>query len=571
MRSWYFAPARLPAFVLGGALLAAGLPTAGQAQVYHDPPPGYCPASPVLPPAPPPAPPAGHVPGAPSCPYPLVPTVPQPQPQVPTPPSTERPSRPSTEPSTQTEEQRRQQQQQAQTQQQQNQPNEQEPSANTGQEAATAAESFASPNMVGHLLFGSRTITFNYNRAAGPINVASPGSTSFTNPAVADDESPIPRDRFSFRFNYYNDANRVTGFGPAVFSTVNGQSVGTAGPVTRKFDAEDYTFYFEKTFLDGNASVELRVPFNTGLSNNLNLSAGTITGNVAPGVFSVASTPESTLGDYGTQFGNMTVLLKAMGYSCKTLSITAGLALEMPTGDNNSVNVIDYSGSTVQGVATIQRDRLIKVDNETWSLSPFLAYVSTPNEHFFNQGFIQLDVPLNSSTVNYTNTFLRGSAPPLPGVLRMFPTLNPPFTVKDHVAEQTLLQLDWGAGYWLMRDPNRCWLTGIAPTIELHYTTTLDHAQVVQLPSDNLLRLNPADPTRLIQEQGPRVGNTRDQVTILDMTTAVTWLIADKATVATGFAFPLLEGKDRTFDWEFQLQLNYYFGGGFSRRPVPNF
>src|SRR5207253_9907353 len=39
-----------------------------------------------------------------------------------------------------------------------------------------------------------------------------------------------------------------------------------------------------------------------------------------------------------------------------------------------------------------------------------------------------------------------------------------------------ILQLDLGTGYWLFRNPEGHRLTGIAPTVELHYTTTLSNA-----------------------------------------------------------------------------------------------
>jgi hypothetical protein len=30
---------------------------------------------------------------------------------------------------------------------------------------------------------------------------------------------------------------------------------------------------------------------------------------------------------------------------------------------------------------------------------------------------------------------------------------------------------------------------------------------------------------------------------------------------APAFSFPLRSGDDQTYDWKFQLQFNYYFGG----------
>ena len=42
--------------------------------------------------------------------------------------------------------------------------------------------------------------------------------------------------------------------------------------------------------------------------------------------------------------------------------------------------------------------------------------------------------------------------------------------------------------------------------------------------------------------------------------------------MATGVAMPLLNGPNhRTYDWEAQFQINYYFGaGGFGGRRTPN-
>lgn len=454
-----------------------------------------------------------------------------------------------------------------------------EPSLAAGQAFAAEAESFAAPNMLGHLLMASRSVNFRYNRAAGPINVANNGSTNITNPAVADNESPIPRDRVSFRFNYFDNAQQVTGFGPAVFNPQG--TVGTAFAQTRDFNVERYTFSFEKTFLNQWGSVELRVPFSTGLSSNLDLSAGNITGPVTGSGFAVTSTPDQTLGSEGTQFENMTLLFKGLVYRCNTLAVSAGLALTMPTGDDTNVRVVDYSGTTpaTQGVAAIQRERVIRIDNETWSLSPFLAAVYTPTKRLFTQGFLQFDFPLNTNTINYSDRFTQvapGTPQPTIAQLSQVPSLmirpnslRPSFAVPSGISEQPLMQVDWGVGYWLLRDPSRTWITGIAPSLELHYTTTLKDASVVTLPGDTFLQIDPGT-GRLVQEQPPRVGNLHNRVDILDMTVASTFLVSDRATVATGFSFPLMGRDNRTFDWEFQLQLNYYFGGT-GRRFTPNF
>jgi hypothetical protein len=428
----------------------------------------------------------------------------------------------------------------------------------------------AAPNFLGDLLYASRSINFRYNRAASAINVANNGATSVINSTISDNNSPIPRDRVGFRYNHFDDSQSVTGFGPAV-TGANG--VGTAFAQTRTYDLDRFTFNYEKTFLDRMMSVELRIPFSTTLSPDLNLSAGDITGSV-PGsnAFTVNSTPQNTLGQYGTQFENVSLILKGLAYRSQSLALSGGVGLTAPTGADTRVQVTDYSGPSTMGVATVQRVRNFLIDNETWSLSPFVAAVATPTDRCFFQGFLQFDFALNSSTINYTDTITRGSVPVfapgvIPGQILALPT---PFSVRSGITEQPLMHLDFGTGYWLVRDPSARCFTGIAPTLELHYTTTLKNASVVTLPQDGLTQINPQNPTRLIAEAPPLVGNLRNRVDILDMTVGTTFEIASRAFLATGFAFPLRGGDDRTFNWEYHVQLNYYFGG-LGRRAAPNF
>jgi hypothetical protein len=409
--------------------------------------------------------------------------------------------------------------------------------------------------MVGNLLLASRSVQFRYNRAAGPINVANTGSTSIVNSIIGDDNSPLPRDRVSFRYNHFDDAQSVTGFGPAVFDA---RGVGTSFAQSREYNLDRFTFSFEKTFLEQLVSVEMRLPFSTSLSPALDLSAGTVTGPV-PGGFGVNATPQNTLGHEGTQLENLTLIFKGLLYTSQSFHVSAGVGVGIPTGSDTDVRVTDFAGGTTQGVATLQRVRDFHIDNETWSLSPFLAVLGTPTDRFFYQGFLQFDFPLNSSTINYTETLPRGSAPPIFPSLVTGPALSPPFSVRTGISEQPLVHIDVGTGYWVVRDSSRTWITGIAPTVELHYTSTLKNASIVKLPQDGLVQIGPTG--QLIGEAPSQIGNQRNRVDILDMTVATTFLISERATLAVGAAFPLRGGDNRTYDWEAHLQFNYFFGG----------
>jgi hypothetical protein len=70
-------------------------------------------------------------------------------------------------------------------------------------------------------------------------------------------------------------------------------------------------------------------------------------------------------------------------------------------------------------------------------------------------------------------------------------------------------------------------------------------------------------------EPAPQIGNLRNRVDILDLTLGTTFVIRDTATIAAGITLPLRNGDNRTFDYELQVQLNYYFGGPNRTRTPP--
>jgi hypothetical protein len=461
-----------------------------------------------------------------------------------------------------------------------------ETAPNTPSEAAGAPAgnvAMAAPNMIGNLLGAGNSVSFFVNRSKGANFIESVGSTNIVNPKVADDNSPIPEDRFSFRYNYFHKAVSVTGASPAppVFDTDLG---GFRGAVTTKsYNVDQYTFSGEKTAFDGWASVEVRIPFSHTLAANQDLSYGRVTGigtatdlNGVPlsppaQALEVIDTPVNSLGSADTEFGNMTVILKSI--LCRSenwLTFSGGLAIGIPTADDTNVRVTDYLGDPQFNNVSIQRVRDFHVNNETWALSPFLAVLVTPTDRCFAQAFLQWDFPLNSSDVTFTETTPFVLNGPFPGARPG--TVMPPFTTNTSVEEQILMHADLGIGYWLVRNPECRCLTGIAPTFELHYTTTLENADIVTLPRDPAFKTVVVGPnTVALQEpSAPTVGNLRNRVDILDMTFGTTFEFGRQATLAAAVAFPTRGGDDKTFDWEFQLQFNYYFGGP-RRSPAPNF
>ena len=113
---------------------------------------------------------------------------------------------------------------------------------------------------------------------------------------MAELTSPIPEDRVFFDYDNYHDAPANT----------------TANP---NIAVNCYTPGFEKTFLGGVASVELRLPMATTLDNNVYFDGAT-------------SRSEGEVGD-------LSLTVKAFVFRRETLSLTAGLAMTVPTAKDS--------------------------------------------------------------------------------------------------------------------------------------------------------------------------------------------------------------------------------------------
>ena len=418
------------------------------------------------------------------------------------------------------------------------------------------------------MLGAGRSLSFFYQRTMGSVFINGTGATNISNPSVAENNSPVPEDRVYFRYNFFKDALSVVGDSGAMFFDPSLGLGSNGGPrfrgitTTKNYDFHEFTFGGEKTFCDGRCSVEVRVPFSNSLASDLNLSVAKITNRGADidndsteSIVDTVSTPQNTLGTSDTEFGNMTVILKGLAYQSSHLAISGGASIGIPTGRDTRVRVTDFLGDFSDNDIEILRARDFHISNDTWSLSPFVAFLATPTERFFAQGFLQFDFPLNESRIDYTEAAIINTEP---GEVHFDSLL-----ASDSIREQTLMQVDLGTGYWLIKNRHDSWLTALAPTLELHYTTTLDNADLRVLPiapkSGNLAVVGPGGAP--IPEPNPIVGNQRGRVDILDLTFGATFVIGDRLTVANGFSFPLRSGDDRTFNWEYLLQINYYFGG----------
>lgn len=215
----------------------------------------------------------------------------------------------------------------------------------------------------------------------------------------------LPTDRIFGFYHYFNNALQT--------QNARDQSVNR------------FTFGAEKTFFDGNDSIEIRMPFTTQVSQ-------------ATSGFSYDA----------DGIGDLVVSLKHLLYLDSDQALALGLAVSTPTGSDLRV----FRRSAVAGSSTID------LNNDAVHLVPYLAYQAAPDESWFFNGYVQVDTPTNGNTVRVTDA----------GNTETF-----------KVTDQTLLYLDAAVGYWWWHDEEAEFFNGLASVFEVHYTTTLNKATSV--------------------------------------------------------------------------------------------
>lgn len=163
---------------------------------------------------------------------------------------------------------------------------------------------------------------------------------------VSENQSPRPQDRVFSSFNFYGD--------------INGQVNRRAGGVITSMRAYRANFGFEKTFLDGNASIGMRFPID-GLTVN---------------------TPYKPIGGTNATVGNLSIFGKYVLWQDdqgKRL-ISTGMMVTTPTGPSR------FAGSPASFGF---HDTLIQ---------PFLGFFWAL-DRFYAQGFTAIEVPTTSRDV----------------------------------------------------------------------------------------------------------------------------------------------------------------------------
>ncbi len=248
---------------------------------------------------------------------------------------------------------------------------------------------------------------------------------------------------------------------------------------------------FERTFYDRLMSVELRAPFATDAATTYSLDTHSFSnGN-------------------NTRFGNLMLYAKALLHQSERLVVSGGMGIALPTASDIEVN---YANG----------DSLLRIDNESVHLQPFLGVLYSPGPRFFAQGFLQYDAATsgNSVAINSTGNGLHSAG---------------------KLTDSNNFFLDAGLGYWLYRTNADRGVTGIVPTVECHQTASTQDGDMVAA--------------------GPfQVGNFHGSTSVTSVVAGTTIEFGGRSQLALGYATPLGGGADRQYDGAFQFFFNRLIG-----------
>jgi hypothetical protein len=293
------------------------------------------------------------------------------------------------------------------------------------------------------------------------INIPSPSGGVIGRQRISDNENVIPTDRVFCDYSYFHDA-------------------ALASPS----DANRLVPGFEKTFLDERMSVEMRFPMAVMESSNL-----------------VADS--SSYGSTG-QFGDLEVILKAIVLEEEAWALSMGLGISIPTAPGVNVGLSDGTP-------------LVKIGNQSTHLLPFFGLLVKPNDDWFAQVYVQIDVGASGDSV-FANVNGNG------------------LTSCGDIYDQTQIFVDAMLGRWLYRNPAQRF-SGLAAVVEAHYTGGLNAPSAIQ--AGNFA-----------------IGNNSAEYNVLDLTVGAHAVVGN-TTWTLGYAVPVTE--DRGFEGELRFFVNRKF------------
>ncbi|MCA9261886.1 MAG: hypothetical protein KDA61_21860 [Planctomycetales bacterium] len=354
---------------------------------------------------------------------------------------------------------------------------------------------------------------------------------------ISENNSALPTDRLYLSYRHFHNASRLR-----------------AWQFAETYNYDRFMLGGEKTFWDGNMSFEMRLP----IENRVNSQLETYIVDDPRFDLDPIDYPSGFfpfLGGTQTEIGNISFLLKALMYESREFAMSMGLGVTMPTASDMEYLVTTDHTLEFPSEPGLTADSSVLLDvfasNETFYLAPFWGWLWQPNDRFFHQGFLQVEVAANPTSVTVNGDGIQDFYQN--GVFVSqgdWETATFPTTRSD-VNFQTLMRLNLGVGYHLVDNPGKRGLNRLTALAEVHWTSTLNDAAITNIPTVDTFG------TSVLQQID--FGNPLNRVDIVNLVTGVTARV-NNWVVTNGFAVPLSRELDkRGFDFEYNLQLQRIF------------
>jgi hypothetical protein len=358
---------------------------------------------------------------------------------------------------------------------------------------------------------------------------------------VAEANSALPADRVYYSYRHFDNATPIEVY-----------------QYEQELDVDRHLLAFEKTYWDGMCSIEMRLPIEYRLTSDF-------FSIVAPSIGRIDLVDADN--ERRTELGNVSVIFKSLIVERESLAISGGLGVTLPTAQDVDYKlavqgIVDFPSEPGLSMATSTTFQSIFA-NETVYLLPFMAWLYAPSSRWYHQGFLQFEVAANPSRVTSNglgaNLFIQNGVPV--GFYDYWTGATPgwpyPEPVRGELFSQTLMRTNLGGGYqlWEGAAPARGDRTGYGRLMalgELHYTTTLEDANLTDVP----LNVQASGGTAPLQEI--QIGNINNRVDMLNAAVGASlqinlWMLNG------GVIVPLRDCPDCGYDIEYNAQVQRLF------------
>jgi hypothetical protein len=215
-----------------------------------------------------------------------------------------------------------------------------------------------------------------------------------------------------------------------------------------------------------------------------------------------------------TELGDLRFALKALIWRGQTVNVSIGSGVTIPTAPDLRASFVNEQGQVVP---------LLTLANESVVVEPYIAILLTPNDRVFAQFWTSVGGDVSGSPLTVNPQVVRGAS-------------------SARFYDRVLVAVDGQIGYWLYRSDSAR-LRGLAPFIELHWNHGVDVIDELTFGTG----------------QGIAIGGSTGR-NELNLTVGATAQLWNNLLVTVGTSAPLLDEPDRSFDAQFGVRVNWFFG-----------